>query len=132
MKIDFIGKFLSTTWLKIKNRISNEILPQKFNTFFFSRNYRRKLSRSEGAAEFLPPTPSFRRTRADWFKNFAQNGFALFLGYPTIQNFSTFLSQTDWLPRGFAPRLGGFAQGAKPHNPTARKKKRKRTVYLKS
>ena len=31
--------------------------------------YRRLCQKSEGAAEFLPPTPSFRRTRADFGKD---------------------------------------------------------------
>ncbi|MBI2096464.1 MAG: hypothetical protein HYT43_02430 [Candidatus Taylorbacteria bacterium] len=51
MKTDSTGKFLSTTLKKIKNRIPNEILPQKFDMFFFSRNCRREFFRSEGAAE---------------------------------------------------------------------------------
>ncbi len=48
------------------------------------RNCRREFFRSEGAAEFPPPTPSFRRTRAfrrseaeatDFVRNFSENDF---------------------------------------------------------
>ena len=84
---------------------------------------------SEGAAEGglgvggVPPRPSER------IRDFSQNGFALFLEYPTIQNFSTFSLGTSPNARR-AERRG--SQGIEPKNPTARKKKRKRTVYLKS
>src|SRR3989338_9921026 len=89
---------------------------------------KRRYWRGEGAAEFLPPPPSFRRTRADWFKNFAQNGFALHLEYPTIQNFSTFSLGTSRNARR-AERRG--SPGIEPHNPTAQKTKRKRICISK-
>ncbi|HBB44363.1 MAG TPA: hypothetical protein DCZ83_03200 [Candidatus Yonathbacteria bacterium] len=85
-----------------------------------------------GRGGIPPPNPLLPPRPSEAVRNSAQNVFALGSEYPTNRNFASFLSQTEALPRGFAPRLGGFAPCAKPHNPTARKTKRKRIVYLKS
>ena len=44
-----------------------------------------EISESEDAAEFLPPTPSFRPSATGFggFSNFAQNGFTLNSEYAT-------------------------------------------------
>ena len=84
---------------------------------------------SEGAAEGGCGGNSAAPERSAGAKrrrvSFPQNGFAQSLEYPTNRNFQNFLSQTEALPRGFAARLGRFAQGAKRQNPTARQTKRK-------
>jgi len=89
-------------------------------------------ARSAGArraSEEIPPSHSLLPSLARRAIFFARNGFALFLEYPTIQNFSTFSLGTSLNARRVSRR---GEQGIEPKNPTARKKKRKRTVYLKS
>jgi len=80
---------------------------------------------SEGIPPPHPLLPSLAR-RATFS---ARNGFALFLEYPTLQNFSTFSLGTSPNARR-AQRRG--SQGIEPKNPTAQKTKRKRIEYLKS
>jgi len=72
---------------------------------------------SEGGQKFLPPNPLpfcppersvWRAKRA---VSFVQRNFAQSLEYPTNRNFRRF---GKGLPRGFAARHSGFAQGAKP------------------
>ena len=52
-----------------------------------------------------------KRAAAGWSVSFAQRNFAQSLEYPTNRNFRRF---GKGLPRGFAARHSGFAQGAKP------------------
>src|SRR3989338_5646722 len=67
-----------------------------------------------------PPPPAaperISGTCRNCVSNFAQNGFALFSEYPTIQNFSTFSLGTSRNARR-AQRHG--SQEIEPHNPTA-------------
>ena len=73
--------------------------------FFFSRNYWREFFRSEGAAEFLPPTPSFRRTRAERAGIFLKMGSRYIQNIPQFKTFQLFRwGQVGMLaaPRGAA------------------------------
>jgi len=86
-----------------------------------AEKFLREFCRSEGAAEGgfkggIPLRPSVPPERSGGGQNFPQNGFALFLEYPTIQNFSTFSLGTRPNARR-AERRG--SQGIEPKNPTA-------------
>jgi hypothetical protein len=77
--------------------------------------------KARAGREFIFPTPLFLPAPPERQKFFQRN-FEQSLGFPTNRNFRRF---GKGLPRGFAARHSGFAQGAKPKNPTAAKKKRK-------
>ena len=68
-------------------------------------------ARRKGGVGGIPPRPSVPPERSGGGQNFPQNGFAQSLEYPTNHNFRCF---GKGLPRGFAARHTGFAQGAKP------------------
>jgi len=113
----FLQKFQRTT------DCENKFFQLSFNCICF-HNCRREFFRSEGAAEFLPPTPSFRRTRADLGKrlrncvsNFGENGFEPYCKDTPVLNFQEFCRLIQ--PREARQRTETLARRAECDSPSA-------------